>query len=405
MKLAWIAATADPNVASFRYRCLIPAWALRELGHDSTIFVDELPEPERFDALIAVKSAGDRLDEVARRFRAQGKPVFLDLCDNIFIPGYAQRRGPELSADAVRGLAVYADGLITPNTALERVARVHLGRGANSWVVPDAALTPDAYQAMSAWLPKRLANAPRRGGMDRLLSGPRRALSGAESGSAAPFNGSGSGNDKHDRDMFGADTDWQVDHLPEDTARVIWFGRHGSFHSDFGMGLLKPVLAELERMHRNRPIELVVISNNRMRFDALTHDVHIFTRYEEWSNERVFFELSRADLFVMPSGLDPFSLCKSANRAVLALANGVPVVASYLESLEPLRSALVVDDWRAGIEGYLLDPALASVHLALARPILAAEYSIGAIGRKWHAALEAATHPRLHAGAALARPA
>jgi hypothetical protein len=38
----------------------------------------------------------------------------------------------------------------------------------------------------------------------------------------------------------------------------------------------------------------------------------------------VFFELSRADLFVMPSAADPFSLCKSANRAVLALANNVP---------------------------------------------------------------------------------
>ena len=51
----------------------------------------------------------------------------------------------------------------------------------------------------------------------------------------------------------------------------------------------------------------------------------------------MFFELSRADLFVMPSAADPFSLCKSANRAVLALANNVPVVATYLESLEPLR--------------------------------------------------------------------
>ncbi|HNB27832.1 MAG TPA: hypothetical protein PLR41_12775 [Alphaproteobacteria bacterium] len=389
MKLAWIAATADPNVASFRYRCLVPAWALREQGHESTIFVDDLPNTDHFDALIAVKNAGGRLDDAARQFRAQGKPVFLDLCDNIFIPGYAQRRGPDLSAEAARDLAAHAAGFITPNTALERIARAHLGHGADSWVIPDAALTPDAYQAMSAWLPGRVASTPRRG-MDRLLSGSRRPFA-AEAGDAVPPSKErDSGHDKHDQDMFGADTDWQVDHLPEDTARVVWFGRHGSFHSDFGMGLLKPVLAELERVHRDRPIELVVISNNRMRFDALTHDVRIFTRYEEWSNERVFFELARADLFVMPGGLDPFSLCKSANRAVMALANGVPVVASYLESLEPLRGALVIDDWRGGIEGYLLEPRLAALHLALARPILAAEYSIEAIGRKWNAALQAA---------------
>lgn len=390
MKLAWIAATADPNVASVRYRCLVPAWALGEWGHDSTIFVGDVPDVSRFDALIAVKNAGDHLDDVARRFRARGKPVIVDLCDNVFIPGYAQRRGPGLSGDALRGLAGHATALVTPNTALERVARAHVGRNVASRIIPDAALTPDAYQAMCAWLPGHVAEAPR-SGMGRLISESRRAFAVADSGIMAADDSSSTGNDKHDHGMFGADTDWEVDFLPEDTARVIWFGRHGSFHSDFGMGLLKPVIAELERAHRDRPIELVVISNNRMRFDALTHGARIFARYEEWSNERVFFELSRADLFVMPSGADPFSLCKSANRAVMALANGVPVVASYLEALEPLLDALVIDDWQAGIRGYLLDRHLAREHLALARPILVAEYGIEAVGRKWDAVLRGDT--------------
>ena len=277
-----------------------------------------------------------------------------------------------------------ATGIVTPNAALDRVARAHLHPVAQSWVIPDAALTPDSYQAMSAWLSRKGDGNPRRG-VDRLR---------ATTDFAA-------GGDKHDRDMFGADTDWQVDHLPEETARVIWFGRHGSFHSDFGMGLLKPVIGDLEHTHRERPIELVVISNNRNRFDALTHDARIFTRYEDWSNERVFFELSRADLFIMPSGIDPFSICKSANRAVLALANGVPVVASYLESLEPLRDAMIIDDWRAGIDTYLLDRAAAEEHLALARPILAEEFSIAAIGRKWSAALACAAADAGHDAAAV----
>jgi hypothetical protein len=380
MKLAWLAAVADPNVASFRYRCLIPAWALRDHGHDSTIFIDEAPDPEGYDALIAVKSAGRRVDEAAARFRAAGKPVYLDLCDNVFVPGYAQRRGPELSAGTVSGLARQVSGIVTPNSALDRVACAHL-HPVQSWVIPDAALTPDTYQAMSAWLPGKVVDKARRG-VDRLFASVQRSDGGAKEAA-----NSTAGHDKHDHDMFGVDTDWLVDHLPDDTARVIWFGRHGSFHSDFGMGLLRPVIGELEQAHRDRPIELVVISNNRSRFDALTHEANIFTRYEEWSNERVFFELSRADLFVMPSGVDPFSLCKSANRAVLALANGVPVVASYLESLEPLRDAIVIDDWRTGIDTYLLDRPVADAHLATAQSILADEFSIAAIGRKWNAAL------------------
>jgi hypothetical protein len=63
------------------------------------------------------------------------------------------------------------------------------------------------------------------------------------------------------------------------------------------------------------------------------------------------------------------------------------VVASYLESLEPLRDAMFIDDWRTGIDTYLLDRAVASEHLGLARPILAKEFSVAAIGRKWNAAL------------------
>ncbi|HET6159346.1 MAG TPA: hypothetical protein VFE34_13450 [Dongiaceae bacterium] len=383
MRLAWIVPNVDPKVASFRYRCLIPAWALQQAGHDSAIFVDEQPDPSEFDALIVVKQAGDRLHDVARAFRTRGKPVFLDLCDNIFVPGYAQRRGPELSAETAVSLARHADALVTPTQALKRVARQQLGEDVASWVVPDAALTPDSYQSISAWLPRAVVAAPLRG-MDRFISGSRRVF-GAEGDwdSLVAQSGSSGGRDLHDDDAFGVESDWQVDHLPDDTARVIWFGRHGSFHSEFGMGLLRPVIEELERAHRDRPIELVVISNNRIRFDALTHGVKVFTRYETWSNERVFFELSRADLFVMPGASDSFSLCKSANRAVLALANNVPVVASYLESLEPLRDVVMIDDWRAGIGAYLFSPRIAAEHLASAQPILAEQFSVEAIGRQW----------------------
>ena len=105
-----------------------------------------------------VKQAGERLHDVARAFRSRGKPVFLDLCDNIFVPGYAQRRGPELSAESAGDLARHADAIVTPTRALERVARRHLGEEVASWVVPDAAITPDAYQAISAWLPQAVAS-------------------------------------------------------------------------------------------------------------------------------------------------------------------------------------------------------------------------------------------------------
>lgn len=380
MRLAWIAHSADPGIASFRYRCLTPAWALQELGHDSSIFINERPDADLFDALIVVKLAGDGLDELARSFRSQGKPVFLDLCDNIFIPGYAQRRGPDLSADTARDLMREATGLVVPSPALARVAHQHFRTETVSRVIPDAALTPAAYHAMSAWLPDHVVGF-RRCGLNRYAARLRQM-----------FSWPGDASESTDS-VFDGDMDAQAEHLPEDTARVIWFGRHGSFHAKFGMGLLGPILTELERAHRHRPIELIVISNNRVKFDALTHNLKIFTRYEPWSNERVFFELSRSDLFVMPSADDLFSRCKSANRAVLALANGVPVVASYLEALEPLRDAIVIDDWRLGIETYLFNGDGRYEHLTLAQAALAKHYSTGVIGQNWHRALTGETPP------------
>lgn len=401
VRLAWIAYSADPRVASFRYRCLTPAWALRHFGHQSAFFDNEAPDPGQFDALIVVKLANDRLGAVARSFQARGKPVFLDLCDNIFIPGYTQRRGPELSRQTASGLVRHADAVVTPTTALARVVRHHLDTGPGSVVVPDAALTPDSYQAMSAWLRDRIAAHPARR-KHRWTAGWRRVLAAGRDGAQSPSLSTRAGLDGREGDSFGVDSDWQADHLPKDTARVVWFGRHGSFHSEFGMGLLRPLLPELERVHRERPVELVVISNNRDRFEALTFGARFFTRYQDWSNERVFFELSRAHLFVMPSATDSFSLCKSANRAVLALANGVPVVASYLESLEPLSDALVMDDWRGGIESYLLQDGAREAHLARARQVLARHFSVEAIGRQWHTILERAGRPMALAAGGMA---
>ena len=66
MRLAWIVPDADPAVASFRYRCLMPAWALHQMGHDSTIFVHEQPDPAAFDALLIVKQAGEQLHASAQ---------------------------------------------------------------------------------------------------------------------------------------------------------------------------------------------------------------------------------------------------------------------------------------------------------------------------------------------------
>lgn len=391
VRLAWVVAEADPKIASFRYRCLIPAWGLHRLGCESRIFSDAPPDPRAFDALIVVKLAEPQLAAVAKSFRACGKPIILDLCDNVFIPGYARRRGPELCGKSVADLLVNVDAVVTPTAALARVVLPHIVGMTGVAAIPDAAMTMADYQAMCAWLPARIdyASAKSRPGH----AGSRRWRAGTmlrtpARGRQGPFARLRNGASEERR--FGPDTDWLVDHLPKDTGRVLWFGRHGSSHSLFGMSLIEPLMPVLERMHRHRPIELVVASNNQDRYEALTGRARLFTRYEAWSSERVFFELSRSDAVIMPNGADAFAVCKSANRAVLALANNVPVVASYLEALEPLKRAIVIDDWQGGLHRYLLgDGADRAVDLARGRSILASQFGIDVIARQWAELLEA----------------
>jgi glycosyltransferase involved in cell wall biosynthesis len=170
--------------------------------------------------------------------------------------------------------------------------------------------------------------------------------------------------------------------------KVVWFGKHGTSHSDAGMKGLLVTVPYLESLNRRVPIELVIISNNRAKFSAHFSQLGIRTRYCRWSNESVYQEMKDADVFLMPNATDSFSACKSANRALLALASGVPVVATQLESLEPLRDAIVLDDWLGGLERYLFDESARAADLRRADKIIDRDFSINAIGNLWSLLLQ-----------------
>ena len=58
-----------------------------------------------------------------------------------------------------------------------------------------------------------------------------------------------------------------------------------------------------------------------------------------------------------------------------------------LHELANICDALILDDWRRGIDAYLFEPETARIHLARARPILAELFSTEAIARQWDAVL------------------
>jgi hypothetical protein len=142
--------------------------------------------------------------------------------------------------------------------------------------------------------------------------------------------------------------------------RIVWFGNHGAAHARFGMLDLLEIREALETVAREHPVELVVISNNRGKYESHIKPLAIPSRYVEWSPGAVDAWLGKAAAVVLPNSLDAFSICKSANRTVLALAHGAPVVATRTPALDVLAPFIHMGDPLEGLRRCLAEPVSAT---------------------------------------------
>jgi glycosyltransferase involved in cell wall biosynthesis len=358
--LDWYVEKADYNVASFRYRCLLPAHFL-ESGGLSSRFFTTIQSPDGVRAAVFVKAFGDAHLELARDMYRRGRPFILDLCDNIFANGYCSKL-KYLDTGNFLKMAEIAEAVVVPSEALARVLDPLLPEGRPAVVIPDPALSWRHHQTLQDWYAElqRAARLPMRGNkagsVKAALAALRRSIE-----------------------------QWMKPRLVDTGARkkVIWFGKHGTRHTAGGMVSLTHVLPALEAMNRKQPLELVIISNNRRKYETHFSRLPFASRYRGWSSEAVYEELQDATAFLMPNGSDGYSACKSANRALLALANGVPVIASWLDSLAPLKDVIVLDDWAGGLERYLLHTEVRKADVARAVEVIEAGFSPTVQGRAW----------------------
>jgi glycosyltransferase involved in cell wall biosynthesis len=396
-RVAWFTERADLDVASFRYRCLIPALSIDDLSIRSVFPKRGEAAVAQADLFVFVKCFGMADLALAHELKRHGKPFILDLCDNIFTEAYtSQLRFADRRI--FQEMAAIASAIVVTGPALAEAVNRLLPPGLTATIIPDAAVSRQDHQRLTSWY-QMLSNAQAfhhematqtaaSGAVsfpslvletsERLIKRAQRRvryfLRHPQALSAPLFR------------LFGG----QGDALPRNgtTKKVVWFGKHGTSHSDAGMKALLRVLPHLQEISRNVPVELVIISNNRAKFDAHFRALGITTRYRAWSNAAVYEELTKASAFLMPNASDPFSACKSANRALLALAAGVPVIADQLDSLEPLRGAIVVDDWRSGLQRYLLSSRERDKDVALAQRIIDEQYAFKAIGLSWTKLIE-----------------
>jgi hypothetical protein len=361
MHVVWRVQKVTLDLASVRYRALLPCVSLADEGVSCALTATaDKRAVDKASHVVIVKAFTPADIELARHARSCGKHLFFDLCDNVFVDGY----GKPLAlppARALEQMAEYLTAIVVPTHALAEAVRKALG-SVRVEVIPDgledATVLTKQRQLVGQF------NGQARGGGNAVRTWLEGLL-------------------KHLRPASHA-----LAEINKGTGVIVWFGNHGSPWSNFGLADILLFREPLQQMARERSIVLVVVSNNRSRYEQEIKPIAVPSIYLEWTPEVLHDVFRWADVVIAPNSGDPFSLCKSSNRTVMALAAGVPVVASPTHALEQLRDCLWLDDPLTGLRRYLDDRKLKAEHLKCARRLMAMYYAAPVIGGMWKRLLQ-----------------
>jgi hypothetical protein len=382
--ILWKVSALASDMASVRYRALLPALGLHLAGirsrFTSTARMDLLANAR---ALIVVKSFA--VDDVilASEAKSRGVPVFYDLCDNIFVPGY-RGKGDMSPAEMFARIVHYCSAVTVPTAALRDVLATKVPEGMPIIVIADCAETGqeraeaialfarsssafDAVVASRASLRLRAEHALRL--FVRAARARWRAKRAAKTARAA---------------QEASMAPWRLRAKP----LLLWFGNRGNSYTKSGLGDLLVFRSALARASRELGAELLVVSNSRAMFDEVTAQLGIHCYYEEWTLDLMEEALALADVVLVPNSVDEFSVCKSANRSLLALKRRVPVVASPTRALAELRDCVWQKDAFEGIRLFLTNRAAGREWVERARTLLERQFSVKSVGRAWQSVID-----------------
>ena len=111
--VGWKGSPRSPNIVSVRYRALLPIFALEDRGVQCRFFSDgNLNTLRGLDVLVIVQSFTADDIYLAQEAEARSIPVVFDLCDNIFIDGYGEKKGISV-VEMFLSIANYATAIVT----------------------------------------------------------------------------------------------------------------------------------------------------------------------------------------------------------------------------------------------------------------------------------------------------
>jgi hypothetical protein len=170
-------------------------------------------------------------------------------------------------------------------------------------------------------------------------------------------------------------------------ARLTWFGVARGPSEGTGLDELATLAAPLAALARRRRIDLVLVTDDCRRADALLHERRLPGRSVDWSPWRLRSVLATSHVCLLPTGPEDAARVRSANRAVTALVQGVPVVAGAVPAYEALGPGVAFGSWETNIDRLLADQDLVERQVGRGREAVRRRFADARIIGQWRSLL------------------
>lgn len=310
----WRLPSLSSRAASHRYRCFYPAFFLHERHAVDSVIMTGALSARRLERLypslstaVFVRSFGADDLALATALTARGIRTVYDQTDNIFAKSDAAAR-EEL--DCLRQALPVISQFTFASPALRDLFVANGFPPEKCCSIDDMMIDFAAEQRALAWAATRMRRQRPWPLGDRT---PRRV---PPPPSAPP--------------------------LPVRTEQrvLVWFGAAGSRHGEAGLDLLRPLLPCLNKVHGDVDFELVLVTSSREACDTAMDGAAFPWTFVPWSLDRCAAQIRVADAAIIPTGEDSFNRTKSANRALYAIAHGIPVITNAHPGHAGLEPAL-----------------------------------------------------------------
>lgn len=303
------------DLASARYRCLIPSSYIKKICPEAKIIYlnsqeltdDDYGKKSKFGTHVVVGKVFQDLSGRLERLKGASRKVILDLCDDHFSHGTL---GP-IYTNHLK----YADHIVVATSNLAEKVR---GLGYKATVISDP--------------------------YDKAFEEPQ-------------YNRG-------------------------DQVKMVWFGHH------INLDALVNNLPNLSALAKREEISLIVIAGkgpSYMSLARLCDSLRIDVTVIRWEDELVNSVLTEADMALLPVLNNDKYICKSPNRIIKALSNGVIPISTYIHSDAGLSDYAVVNtDVAKAVEFVLsLDEETYKQRTREGQIYIAKNYSPEKIAQQW----------------------